>query len=287
MARTEIPFVVIDPATGNAVVGASVAVAARATGTASTVYAGETGATTTSNPRTTDANGRLTGWVERGAYTLTVSGGGLTTYVKNWDSAPAADSSIDALWIGSALPIGIVNPFAGSTAPTGWLLCDGSSVSTTTYASLFSVVAYTYGGSGSSFTLPDLRGRAIAGKDDMGGTAASRLTAGGAGITGTTLGAVGGTQTHTLTTAQLASHTHTGTTGTESATHTHGFSSGAAGAPYTILPTLGGTTAANTTTTGTQSASHTHSFTTAGAGSDTAHPNTQPTIILNYIIRAL
>jgi microcystin-dependent protein len=278
---------VLDPATGNALSGASVAVAVRSTAAAATIYAAETGGTTVANPRTTDAYGRLTGWVERGAYTLTISGSTLTTYVKNWDSAPAADSSIDALWIGSALPIGLVNPFAGSTAPTGWLLCDGSSVSTTTYASLFAVVAYTYGGSGASFTLPDLRGRAIAGKDNMGGTAASRLTSGGSGITGSTLGAAGGTETHTLTTAQLASHSHTGTTGTESATHTHGLTTGASGSPFTIAPQLAGTTASSTSTTGTQSANHTHSFTTATNGSGSAHQNAQPTIVLNYIIRAL
>ena len=99
MARTEIPFVVIDPATGNAVVGASLAVTARSTGLPSTIYAGEFGGTTVTNPRTTDAFGRVTGWLERGSYNLTISGGSLTTYVKAWDSSPAADASIDSPWL--------------------------------------------------------------------------------------------------------------------------------------------------------------------------------------------
>src|SRR5688572_13958247 len=94
---------------------------------------------------------------------------------------------------------GIAVPYAGSSAPTDWLLCDGSAVSRTTYANLFAVIGTTYGsGDGSTtFNLPDLRGRTVAGKDNMGGAAANRITSGGSGIAGTTLGAVGGTQTHT------------------------------------------------------------------------------------------
>jgi hypothetical protein len=99
MARTEIPIVVIDPATGNAVSGASVTVVNRATSSNATIYAGETGGTTAANPRTTDANGRLTGWVERGPYRLDITGSSLTSYSKNWDSATAADASMDGLWI--------------------------------------------------------------------------------------------------------------------------------------------------------------------------------------------
>src|SRR5688500_6092933 len=99
---------------------------------------------------------------------------------------------------GTIVPTGAVLPHAGSTAPTDWLLCDGSAVSRTTYAGLFNVIGETYGvGDGSiTFNLPDLRGRAVAGKDNMGGSAANRITSGGSGITGTTLGAAGGTETH-------------------------------------------------------------------------------------------
>ena len=100
-------------------------------------------------------------------------------------------------------PVGVVNAFAGSAAPTGWLLCDGSAVSQTTYAALYAVISSTYDvtspGAG-NFRVPDLRGRAVAGKDNMGGTTASRITA-TSGITGTTLGASGGSE-------KLQNHTH-------------------------------------------------------------------------------
>ena len=63
------------------------------------------------------------------------------------------------------VPPGMLAPYAGKTAPSGWLLCDGSAVSRTTYADLFAVIGTTYGaGNGSTtFTLPDLRGRVAAG----------------------------------------------------------------------------------------------------------------------------
>ncbi len=76
------------------------------------------------------------------------------------------------------IPSGMLAPFAGTSAPTGWFLCYGQAVSRTTYAALFTAIGTTYGtGDGTStFNLPDLRGRTIAGVDDMGGSAASRLT---------------------------------------------------------------------------------------------------------------
>ena len=80
------------------------------------------------------------------------------------------------------IPSGMLAPFAGATAPTGWFLCDGQAVSRSTYANLFAVIGTTYGAgdgtasSGTTFNVPDLRGRTIAGQDDMGGSAASRLT---------------------------------------------------------------------------------------------------------------
>jgi len=63
-------------------------------------------------------------------------------------------------------PSGMVTPFAGSSAPSGWLLCDGSAVSRTTYATLFGVVSTTYGvGDGSTtFNLPNLQGEVPAGR---------------------------------------------------------------------------------------------------------------------------
>ena len=106
---------------------------------------------------------------------------------------------------------GTVVPWAKSSAPTGWLECDGSAVSRSTYAALFTAIGTVYGvGDGSStFNLPDIRGRVIAGQDDMGGASADRLTAQSGGVNGDTLGGVGGAETHQLTVGELAAHTHT------------------------------------------------------------------------------
>lgn len=119
-------------------------------------------------------------------------------------------------------PVGSVIAFAGSSAPTGWLLCAGQAVSRTTYASLFALIGTTYGsGDGSTtFNLPDLRGRVIVALDNMGGSDAGRLD-----VTNT-LGGSGGTQNHTLTEAQLPSHSHTDGTLTAAAggAHQHTYS---------------------------------------------------------------
>lgn len=109
---------------------------------------------------------------------------------------------------GASIPAGLVQAYAGSAAPSGWLLCDGSIVSRTTYAALFTAIGTAYGaGDGSTtFGLPDLRGRVIVGKAASG--------------TFVTLGATGGEETHVLLTAEMAGHTHT-FTGTALGTHQH------------------------------------------------------------------
>jgi hypothetical protein len=64
---------------------------------------------------------------------------------------------------GVAIPPGAVMSFAVSAAPIGWLACDGSAVSRTEYADLFAAVGYTYGGSGSTFNVPNLQGLFVRG----------------------------------------------------------------------------------------------------------------------------
>jgi microcystin-dependent protein len=94
--------------------------------------------------------------------------------------------------------IGEVRQFAGPAAsiPSQWYLCYGQAVSRTTYAALFALLGTTWGaGDGTTtFNLPDLRGRVMAGVDNMGGTPANRMTSGVSGISGVTLGAAGGGQ---------------------------------------------------------------------------------------------
>ena len=184
------------------------------------------------------------------------------------------DTFVLKYWTGSAwqgavsAPAGTVNTYAGSTAPTGWLLCDGRSegILRATYADLFAVVGTTYGsGDGSTtFNLPDMRGRVPAGLDNMGGTAVGRLT--NTVLTASnTLGATGGTQTHTLTSAQsgLPAHGHQISVGN---VHTFTGYIGSTGHGGTI--TYFANTDANT-----------------AADASQAHLNTQPTIVLNYIIK--
>ena len=165
------------------------------------------------------------------------------------------------------VPAGIVSAFVGVTAPAGWLMCYGQAVSRTEYSALFTALSTTYGsGDGSTtFNVPDLRGRAIAGVDNMGGTAASRLTS-TVLSTSNTLGATGGTQSHTLTSAQsgVPAHSHQISVGNVH-TFTGYIGSTGHGGTITYFASTDNNTAAN---------------------ASQAHPITQPTIVLNYIIKA-
>lgn len=98
-------------------------------------------------------------------------------------------------------PAGIVIPFAGNTAPQGYLLCDGSAVSRDTYSALFTAIGTVYGaGDGSTtFNVPDLSGRVVLGVSQS-----------------HALGTTGGEETHTLTEQELPTHSHV------VPTHTHG-----------------------------------------------------------------
>ena len=71
---------------------------------------------------------------------------------------------------GNFIPAGVVIPFAGASAPSGWLLCNGSAVSRTTYAALFAAIAsaWGYGDNSTTFNLPDLRGRFLRGRNANG-----------------------------------------------------------------------------------------------------------------------
>lgn len=169
----------------------------------------------------------------------------------------------------SGVPSGAWFPYSGTSAPAGYLLCDGSAVSRSTYASLFTAIGTVHGvGDGSTtFNLPDMRGRLPVGQDDMGGSAASRVTTAGSGVDGATLGATGGAQNVTLTAAEsgLPSHTHAiyiaggGGTGSD-ARADFSVSTGFVGASGVVQSS------------GSSSAS-------------SAHNNMPPSLVANYIIK--
>ena len=178
-------------------------------------------------------------------------------------------------WASTAAPTtflsGMLMPYAAASAPSGWLLCYGQAVSRSTYADLFAVISTTYGvgDNSTTFNLPDFRGRAAFGKDDMGGTAASRLTTAGSGVDGATLGTGGGSQ---LT----QQHTHTAT----DSGHTHSYIAGRGSIDAGGGASLQTTGASATYTT----ASGNANITNANYGSGTSQ-NVPPALVVTYIIK--
>jgi len=160
---------------------------------------------------------------------------------------------------------GEIKPSVLSAAPAGWLLCDGSAVSRDTYADLFDAIGTTFGaGDGSTtFNLPDMRGRAFAGLDNMGGSSANVVT----DTSADTLGGVMGEETHTLTEAEMPAHGH----------KLPQESSGTSGAYYVV----NNAAISLDNSTGIED----WQITTLSAGGDAAHNNMQPTLFGNWIIK--
>ncbi len=202
----------------------------------------------------------------------------------------------------SITPIGVIRFFAGSVVPNGWLLCNGSTVSRKAYGDLFKVIGTTFGAGNSNdtFTLPDMRGRIP-------------ICAGtGTSLTTRTLGSNVGAETATLSEANMASHTHTATVGTQTANHTHSGTSGTVSADHTHgwgrnvgsfgsyglrdgnnrsangTPNTQGAHQDHShgTTTGTESANHNHTVTNSSTGGGTAFGIIPPAIVVNFIIKA-
>lgn len=96
-------------------------------------------------------------------------------------------------------PVGTIMPYVGSTAPTGWLLCDGSSYSTASYPKLSALCGTKFGSASTGlFKVPDLKGRMIAGLD----SSQTEFD---------TIGKAGGVKTVTLTTSNMPAHNHAAT----------------------------------------------------------------------------
>ena len=196
------------------------------------------------------------------------------------------------------IPLGGMIDFIGTAAPNSFFaLPFGQAISRATYATLFAMVGTAYGvGDGTTtFNLPDLRGRVVAGKDDMGGVAAGQIgsVATDAGtIVGTTLGSKGGSATHALTVGEHATLTPTGTVTVAPAggVQLAGSSNGFVSTSYDV--TGGGVAAVNSNgvnVSNVASLSGSNSLTTTGTGGATgaAHTNLQPTIITNKLLRII
>lgn len=139
-----------------------------------------------------------------------------------------------------------------------------------------------------SIKVIDKRGLVSAGKDNMGGTAAGRLTGQALGINGQILGAIGGQEGHTLVVGELAEHTHgLGTFAIDTAgTHTHDLVTGRGSGPIP-LPTDGGTPGTGNPYATTSAGAHTHNISGSleDTGGDESHNNVQPTTICNYLLK--
>ena len=176
----------------------------------------------------------------------------------------ATKGQMDTAIAAAAIAPGIVSPYAGSSAPSGWLLCNGQAVSRTTYAALFAIVGVTYGtGDGSTtFNVPDLRGEFVRGLD------------GGRGVdTGRVLGSA--------QSADIGPHNHTASATVNDPGHFHNnntsvllFQAGGG-----AIGTFGATPSAPT-------ASATTGITVSVTVSNSTGTETRPrNVALNYIIK--
>jgi microcystin-dependent protein len=161
------------------------------------------------------------------------------------------------------VPIGTILDYISSTAPSNFAICNGHALSRSIYVDLFNIIGTTFGvGDGSTtFNLPDLRGRVSVGHDPTNTVLTSASTN---GANAATIGGVGGAQTHTLTTAQIPAHSHSGQVGAGTGAF------------------LGDWFQKRTDSTNATSA---HAPAETGGG--TAHSNTQPWIALPKIIRII
>jgi len=167
--------------------------------------------------------------------------------------------------VGTCRVIGEIVAFAGPTSPdSAWLPCDGASLLRSAFPDLFTVIGTTYGAVDSThFNVPDLQGRTVVGVGS------------GSGLTPRALGDSFGEETHTLITAEQASHTHV------DAGHTHveGIAAPSVGAAIVGVPVPSAIPAVGVTGSG--------SANLATSGGDGAHNNIQPSLALNYFIVAL
>jgi microcystin-dependent protein len=161
------------------------------------------------------------------------------------------------------IPAGTIIQSAAVNEPTGWFNCDGRLLLRTQYLNLFNAILYTYSasfsGSDLSFNIPDLRGRTSVGSGN------------GSGLTNRTLGQTGGAETHTLTTNEMPSHSHT---------------SNADGNTIGLIVADGTNTLTEADNSSTESnLVRRDALVIDNTGGGQAHNNMQPFIVLRYLIK--
>ena len=165
---------------------------------------------------------------------------------------------------------GLIIPWSSASIPSGFLECNGASVSTSTYAALFAVIAYTYGGSGASFNLPDLQDKTVVHRSN---TKALATTMGANTVTPTG-NTSGNLAAYALTTAEIAAHTHPNTSANSMSTmqsfaESFQASNQSSGSPQTSQAGGGGT----------------HAHTVSGNFTGSSQSTLQPYLTLLYIIK--
>ena len=196
----------------------------------------------------------------------------LWTLIK--DNFGAHQSRLNTLEVPPALASTASIYFYGSaTVPSGYLACTGQAVSRTTYAALFTAIGTTFGaGDGSTtFNVPNLQGRIPMGAGQ------------GSGLTDRALGVAVGTENHALTTAEMPSHTHG--LSPSNPTHRHLNINSLSGGSGTFHFHTGFNSGGSGTSTALQTNTSQVNLTIGNTGSGSAHNNTQPSLVVNYIIK--
>lgn len=181
--------------------------------------------------------------------TLTVTGAATCSSTLAVTGITTCTGALNANGGFNLLGAGMIAYYGGATAPTGWLECNGAAVSRTTYATLYAIIGTTFGaGDGSTtFNVPQQARNVLVGK---GGAGTATLA--------NTIGSLGGTETHTLITAEMPAHTHT------------------VGVANSASYAAGGSTAAVVTGA---------ALSTTSTGSGTAHNNLQPSLVVMMIVK--
>lgn len=167
--------------------------------------------------------------------------------------------------------IGEVIMFGGNFAPRGWAFCDGQLLAISQNEALFSILGTTYGGDGrTTFALPDLRGRAVIGPGN------------GPGLASRQLGQRVGSETETLSVAQMPSHNHPSTTASSQVDLSNEVGASDATDDHYISNHLGGFN--EDATPGAKLEGVSSSTTINNTGGGQSHNNMQPSQTVNYII---